>query len=299
MAANDKVDQGQATATSGNAAGEGSKRDVAEFLQAPRKKRKSYVIIACSRNVSSDLQAGIEQFVKSNFKQVSVAQPKSPEELLKQFSRQILLLVLDDEFIDRHTLLERVGDMKRRKGEDAVPVLFLTRSPEKLVALYNEILLPFQEVDEYVVYNKMSPAQIYNRIRVGLANKNRRRSRRYRVDIALHYFNLNEDKFFPGRLLDLSMHGALLRSEDKRIFREGEQLKLHIPISDYLSPVEGDYLKVSARVRRVFISGDQVGISFEYLSEKQMLTLTRYLTEMVNMQSARKLSAMRARPVRS
>lgn len=276
-------------------------RGVADYLQAPRKKRRSYVLVACGRNIPQDLQSGIDQFLKSQFKNFAVSHPKTPEELVKQMARQVVLLVFDDEFIESPegiATLNLALELKKKKGASPVPVLFLTRAPEVLINGYNKILLPYQEADDYVDYDRMASAHVYSKIRACLSSGNRRRSRRYKVDLELSYFLLDENAFFPGRLVDLSIHGGQLKADDHRTFKMGEQLKLHIPIAEFLAPVEGDYLKMSAKVRRVFIGGSQAGISFEYVTDKQVLTLTRFLTEMVNTQNARRLSAMRAKAAR-
>jgi hypothetical protein len=52
---------------------------------------------------------------------------------------------------------------------------------------------------------------------------------------------------------------------------------------------------VSAKVRRVFIDGSQVGVSWEYMSSHQLFLITSYLTEMVNDEIYRK--AMRNKTV--
>jgi hypothetical protein len=281
---------------------DGKGRGVADYLQAPRKKRRSYVLVACGQHISQELQAGIDQFLKSQFKNYAISHPKTPEELVKQLARQVVLLVYDDEFSTdaaAEEALQVVIEMKKKKGATAVPVLFLTRDPKRLIDAYSKVLLPYQEVDDYIDYERLTPAHVYSKIRACLSTtSNRRRSRRYKVDLPIAYFVLDKDAFFPGHLVDLSIHGGLLKSDDKSNFRVGEQMKLHIPISEYLVPTEGDYLKLSARVRRVFIGGSQAGISFEHMTDKQLLTLTRFLTEMVNAQNARRLQAMRAKNAR-
>lgn len=275
-----------------------NKNRVAEYLQAPRKKRKSYVLVACGKNISQDLQAGIDQFLKVQFKQLAISHPKTPDELKKQFARQVVLLVIDDEFgVDLAQCMELVRDLKKKRTASATPVLFLTRSPEDLIKTYNTTLLPFQEVDDYLNYSKAVPGHVFSKIRASLMNQNRRKSRRYKVDIPVSYFLLHEDRFLEGAVIDLSIHGALLKSGDGRIFHPGEQLKIHVPIATYLPPTEGDYLKLSAKVRRVFISGTQAGVSFEFVTDKQLMILTRYLTELVNSQNVRRMQAFKTRNV--
>lgn len=296
MAATDKQVE---TTTESNADDKPKSRDVAEYLQAPRRKRKSYVLVACGGAVPPDVQGSIDSYIKQNHKNVAIAHPRSPDELTKLLNRQVVLLVYDDEFADMEQGLNMILDLKKRKTSNVIPVLFLTRSPETLVNAYNQYLLPFHEADEYINYAKSTTAHILNKVKAGIANKNRRRSRRYKIDIDVAYFTLSQEGALPGRLIDLSVHGALMRSEENRIFKLGDQLKLHIPIADVLPNSEGDYLRISAKVRRVFIGGSQAGISFEYVSEKQNYVLTRFVTELVNAQNIRRSAAMKSKVART
>jgi hypothetical protein len=272
----------------------GKTTGIADYLSAPRKKRKSFVVLALGKGMKPDMAGGITAFVRTNFKTFAMAQAKTIEELRKHFTRQVVLLVFDDEFTDLEQGLELVAELKQKKSNTVVPVLFLTRNPELLIDTYNKRLLAFHEADEYLNYPKVPMTHVLSKVRAGLANRNRRRSRRYKVDTPVAYLSLSDDAQLPGKLLDLSIHGALVKAEEGKIFRLGDQLKLHLPISGYLPPVEGEFLKISARVRRVFISGSLAGVSFEHVTEKQLLTLTRFLTEMVNAQTVRR--AVGARP---
>jgi len=156
------------------------------------------------------------------------------------------------------------------------------------VSLYNKILLPYHEVDEYVAYVGATQGQVFARIKAGVENNNRRKSRRYRVDIPVVYQVLGEEKPLSGRLLDISVHGALLRSDEGRVFKMRDQLKIHLPVSDLLPPTYGEFLRLSARVRRLLISGERVGASFEFMSENQLTVLTKFVTELVQLQLTRK-----------
>jgi hypothetical protein len=307
------------------------KTAVAEYLASPRRKRKSFVVVACSPAISQEIRDNIDAFVRSTFKGVSVAMPASAEELVRYFARQIVLLVFDDEFASLEIGLELIREMKRKKNAASTPVLFLTRRPRALVEAYNRILLPYHESDDYLEYVHASMPHILSRIRTGLANKNKRRSRRYKIDLPVEYFD-SETEFKPhfepldepgvvlrydlssgqeieipptgietpdvgrrGRLVDLSLHGAMLRSEDGRLFRAGDQIKLKLSVLPTVRPEDSEFLKLSAKVQRVFIGGSLAGISFENMSDKQLLTLTMFLTEIVNQQNIRRAQQMRAR----
>ena len=278
---------------------DGNNSKVAEYLQAPRKKRKRFVVIATSGGgMSAELGSSLESFVRANFKTMAVATPRTAEELQKNFGRQIMLLILDDELLPLENCLKLLGELKGRRGQAPIPVLFLTRQPNELVAAYHRLLAPFHEVDDYVNYMKVDRAEIFSRVRHGLNHNNARKSRRYKIDIPLDYFLLADDAMHKGRLIDLSVHGALLKAEDGRLFRPGDQVKLHMPLIEQQQGMHGDYLKLTAKVRRVFIIGDQAGISFEHLSEAKILALTEYLITMVADKATQRAMAKRSSALR-
>jgi len=261
---------------------------VADYLSAPRRKRKSFVVMAFGKGIPIDLSGAINGFVRSTFKNLAFSLPTNMDELARQVSRNIALMIVDDEFASREELLTLLRKIKEKKAGSAVPVLFLTREPEELVGVYNKILLPFHEVDEYVAFVGATQGQVFSRIKAGVETNNRRRSRRYRVDIPVTYQVLGEGKMHPGRFLDLSVHGALLKSDEGRVFKMRDQIKIHLPVTDLLPPTFGEFLRLSAKVRRLQISGDRVGVSFEFLSENQMLVLTKFVTELVQIQLTKK-----------
>lgn len=272
-----------------------SKSKVAEYLQAPRKKRKSYVIIALGRGVREELSHGVEAYLRAQFKGVALYVPRTEDDLSKAFNRQIVLMIFDDEFVDFDTGMGMMLDLKGRKNAQAVPVLFFTRQPTRLIAQYNQRMAPFHETDDYIVHPKADLSFVLSKIRNGLINQNRRRSRRYKTDITIKFFLLTTDKYHPGRIMDMSIHGALLKADDGQIFRPGDQLKIYLPITTFLLPEEGEYLRLSAKVRRVYIGGSQVAISFEYLSDQQLKTLTKFLLELVGDQMTRRGVGMKAK----
>ena len=271
---------------------------VADFLAAPRKKRRSYIVTALTQNTASDYRNSIEHFVRVNFKSVALSHARNVEELKKAFGRQVVMVIFDDQFTDLETGLEMISGLKRKKSAVPSSILFLTRQPSALIAEYNKILLPFHESDDYLVLERNETPVLFSKIKAGLAQQSRRRSRRYRVDLPVSYFALNDDKFYKGRLTDLSIHGAMLETIETRLFANEEQIKISIPAGSFLNAAEGDYLKLSARVRRVHIGGNMAGISFEHVSEKQLLRLTAYLSSLVNEQVTKAVLSLKLKQVK-
>jgi PilZ domain len=261
---------------------------VAEILQGPRRKRRSYVFLALKPDLAADFGNSLEAFVKSTFKQLGVSRPETQEDFRKAFTRQISLLVYDDQFLPQDIGFEMLAELKRKSTDGAVPVLFLTRDPRNLVDVYNQRLAPFQENDDYLDIRRMSNAELFSRIKTAVQSGNQRRSRRYRANIDLTYTLLGTDLQHQAKIFDLSMHGALLRDEAGRIFHDAEQLRLSIPLGKVADLAEGEYLKLSCRVRRTFMVGKEAGVSFEYLTDEKSLILAKIITGLANAQNLKR-----------
>ena len=196
-----------------------SNGSISEYLQAPRKKRKNYVILALGEGFNKDLAHNIEKFIKGRYQGLAMSRPKNMVELKRQFNRNIALLVMDDEFGDINEVCESVENLKIKRSQDLIPVLFLTRQPDKLIDAYRAKLSAFHESDDYCLYNVSDPKQVLGRIKSGIESQNKRKSRRYRVQIDIDFYRLSDDKTFKGVINDLSVHGAVLRGFEIEIGR--------------------------------------------------------------------------------
>jgi hypothetical protein len=264
------------------------------YLQGPRKKRKNYVIFALGERFDKDLAYALESYVRRSHPQLAISAPKTPDELTRQFGRNISLLVINDEFTEKSLVMNLVRVLKEKRRAEVIPVLFLTRDAELLVETYHRELLLYHEADEYMVYPGAPRQQIMSRIKSGVENQNRRRSRRYTVNLPLNFYHLNTNGFIDGRIVDLSMHGAVIIADKDIIFRLGDQIKLNIPISDYIFYENGDFIRISARVRRVFISGTKVAVSFEHVTEQQAHLVGQLLLAIVSKQFSRQVTRLKA-----
>lgn len=264
------------------------------YLQGPRKKRKNFVIMALGDNFDRGLAVGIESYVKRSYPQLAISSAKNLEELTRQFGRNISLLIINDAFADREEIMDLILALKERRRDETIPVLFLTKDPEALIEAYHSKLLLYRESDEYFVYTGASLPQLLSRVKNGIDAKNRRKSRRYPVSLPLTYYHLTHDKLSEGRLIDLSLHGALVQANQDTIFKMGDQIKLSIPANGLVKMDSGDFIRISGRVRRVFISGNQVAISFEHVSERQLQMIGELLLSIVGKNFAMQTNRLKA-----
>lgn len=271
-----------------------SQNKLEAYLQGPRKKRKNYVILALGDNFDRSIASGLDSYVKRTYPALAISTAKNLDELTRQFGRNISLLIINDTFAERETVMKTIRALKEKRRDETIPVLFLTKDAEALIESYHKDLLLYRESDEYLVYPSTSLPQILSRVKNGIDAKNRRKSRRYPVNIQTTYYHLTHDRLSEGRLIDLSLHGALFAADPTTIFRLGDQIKINIPSSEYMHLPTGDFIKISGRVRRVFISGNQVAVSFEHVSEKQSELIGQLLLSIVGRNFSHQTNRMKA-----
>ena len=266
---------------------------IEDYLTGPRKKRRSYVIFALGRNFDRDIAAGLNQFINKYHSAHATSHPRNINELTRQFGRNIALLVIDDEFDDIDVLLRIVKAFKDKRRNEVIPITFLTKRPGLLIEKYHEILAPYHENDDYFVYERERLAKLYERIKQGIENRNARRSRRYKVNIPINFYRLSTDSWLNGTIIDMSLHGALIKTTQDTIFKPSDQLKLQIPVDGLIAGCTSDFLKLSAKARRIYISGNQIAASFEYVTENQQALLTKLISAMVQNQFKRQSAILR------
>ncbi|MGE0171730.1 MAG: PilZ domain-containing protein [Oligoflexales bacterium] len=260
-----------------------SKRDdVSHMLRDSKKKRKNYVLVAVEPTFNPETLQGVKNFLRSSYPALAVSTPDTTANLSRQLGRNISLLIISDKFDDMDIVMSLVLSLKEKKRNETIPILFLTSDTSRLISYYHSHLMAFHEVDEYIEYGKSSIQSILSRIKTGLDSKNQRRARRYKMNIDTSFFYLNKDMSVECEVLDMSAYGALIKAKGECIFKVEDQVRLNLPISKYLSLEHGEFLKLSGKVRRVFISGNTAAISFEYLSDEQWRSLTTILTIIAN-----------------
>lgn len=262
---------------------------VSDFLVAPKKKRKNYVILALGEDFDPELAKSVESHIRNQYPQLAIASPRNSAELNRLMAKMISLLVIADEF---HGSLEKtfsaVTQIKKKKAADGVPTLFLTYNEKELVKKYRQELMPFHEVDEFLSLANLQVPVFFMRIRSSLRGSAKRRSRRFTFDIPVTYYDLTTGKTLEGRLEDLSLHGAMLSASNGSVFSEGGQIRVNLNVANIQNASEGEFLRVRAKVRRLLISGNQAGISFESLNERQTLVLTKLISQLITKQMAAK-----------
>lgn len=262
------------------------RESISDHLQAPRRKRRNFVIVALSRGFDQELKSSIESYLKKNHSNISVAKPKNVKELKRFFARQIVLICIDDRFTSIDENINLVKSLKEKKKTEPAPALFFTEDEKSLIDKYRSTLPQYQEMDNYLLYKNMTNQQIFSRISEQLKKApSRRKSRRYTVNLDVEFYDLKDAHMHKAKLVDLSLHGAALEIKSKKIFSKLDQISIRIPLKGVDRQKFKDFMKLSGKIRHVFIGGTRIGVSWEHMTEGQHRLLTEYLLNLVNKQT--------------
>ncbi len=265
------------TTTASSTTTEKKESNVTDYLETQKKKRKNYIVIAGSSSLSPDVVTSIQNYVKKLIPGIVTVRPQGIIDLAKLVTKQINLMVIDDEFAEINEVMKTLRVMKEKKADTHMPVLFLTRNVDSLISAYHKELLLYQETDDYVNYRKNSVDRVLSKIKISLSEVAKRKSRRFSIDIPISYHQLRYGQQHSGRLIDVSLHGALIEGSNTHLFEMREQIRLSVPVYNYTKPALGDYLSLTGIVRRVYISGSRAGLSFEYLTNDKINALSEFL----------------------
>lgn len=258
------------------------KPKVSDYLKNPNAQKKELIIIALEEGFSRENMLGLQAQVLKLRREFDLFLAKSVKDILRKAGRSIRLVIASDQFCEQQALLNCLKELKLKKHADTFPILFLSADPQTLIRGYHETLLAFHETDEYMPLAEFKPAHFYHRIKECLNPEKARRGRRYSVHETVELFHFQGQRAMPGEIIDLSIYGAKVNAKENSVFKVRDQVKIAIPIARYLGYEHGEFLKLSGRVHRVYLSGTTLAIGFEHLNDSQSLGLASLLSYYVN-----------------
>lgn len=258
------------------------KPKVSDYLKNPNAQKKDMIILAIEEDFSREKMVGLQAQVLKLRREYDLFLAKQPKDMLRKANRAIRLIIVSDQFAEDKELMETLKELKLKKHADMFPILFLSADPQTLIRSYHTHMLAFHETDEYLPLSEFKPANFYHRIKECLNPDEVRRGRRYTVKETIQLFHFQGDKTMKGELVDLSLYGAKVNAKENTAFSVRDQVKIKIPIARYLGYTGGEFLTLSGRVHRVYLSGTTLAIGFEHLGESQTVGLAKLLAYYVN-----------------
>jgi hypothetical protein len=267
---------------------------MSDYLQAPKKKKKSFVAFGVGANFDIDTAVAIQKFFETQYPHLVLVMVRSGNDLVKLATKNVVLILTDDELTQRSETLLAVRQLKEKRSSGPLPTLFFTKDTPALIMDYQNLLPLWHEVDDYLTLSETPRHVLFEKIKAALDKRSKRRARRFKSKIPVCFQVLDTGEHrFQGEIHDFSLHGALISaSSNTHQFSLKDQMVLHFPLSQYIHG-KADFLRVSARVRRVLIAGNRAGISWEYLTPEKVATLTEILATIVNSGLARAAASTR------
>ncbi|MEY4065202.1 MAG: hypothetical protein RIR26_1410 [Pseudomonadota bacterium] len=263
--------------------------DVYRYLQRNRNSAKSkrYVLaLQKSRWVAENELKLIAKAVENALPDHFLIKLDDRDEGLKALSvKEVDVVVLHHSLAESESeLVDMARQLKEVRERRKLKVIFITKNERELINAYREKMALYEELDDFVSI-PMDPAELFRKIqRAGTIDA--RAAKRFTVDEKVRLHRLDTDEFVDSELLDLSLVGCGVSVHGDYIFRRGEQMRIQIPLMPFgiFHPQYGDFLKLSLRVRRLSIKGDNLGCSIEHLTALQNECLIQLLDEIARKQ---------------
>lgn len=273
------------------------KNTIEDYLTGPRKKKRDYVILASNSNHTNELKANIYDFCRKFYPSHIFNHVYSTDELSKRFNKNISILIIEDNFDDIEIIMTLVAALKKRRKDKAIPTLFITENRHQLIDNYHKYLYLYHETDDYIVYESKTNNALFTKIKTGIDEKFKRRSKRYQVSLTVEFYDLNSDENYSAKLKELSIHGGIISAPKNKIFKMGDQIKIKIPIKGDCDHKYGDFIKLTGKIKRVLIAGNEGAVQFEYMNDVQYEQINKLLTSVVFPILKRKSKVLKERPL--
>ena len=240
-------------------------------------KRKKYILTAIGQDIHDNLKNVITSFFKTNIPNYTLVHLKNKTEFSRYLTRQVKFIIIDDSFSSMNENIEFIKNIKTKHHETSIPTTILTNNPNKLVKLYNKTLLQFQEVDQYMPTNTLSESKLYEVLKLQVNRVNARKSRRLKFNQKIKIITPLEE-VVSANLNNISFHGAQIECPSL-IFKIGQFYRIRITLRPILPIQYGEFIWLTSKVRRILISGNIGGFSWEDLNASQKNVLADFLIQ--------------------
>ncbi len=261
----------------------GGRKSIANIAN-PTVKKTSYLIGAFSDQFADRYLSDLEKYFSTFDRTLKFLRAKDKKDLLKSLNRNIEALIIDVDFGGLDYTIKVANSLKNKKQNSRSPVFFITQSPDLLMKEYQKISIGQEEIDKVIHLSNIGSSKIISELRSVFEEQTetvqeRRSTTRFKFEKKIKIFQMGVPEYLPGLIYDISMHSALIESNSQVFFKHGEQLQIEIPFFNK-STMDNDYeefLKLSARVLRVHLSGKRSVITWEHLNDRQLPLLSELL----------------------
>lgn len=259
------------------------------FDNAPKKKKR-YILFIFKLNRNDEIRIRtIEKAIQNALSEHVLIRVEDPNEALKALLvKNIEIIFIDSSLFDDDKIsIEFGAECKKRRK---CPIFFIAKNEQILIQEYRKTLSLYEEFDDYFKdpIDFMEITRKLKRASVTLGRK----AKRFSLEIPIKIYRLNTDKIYNVILNDLSLVGFGISLSTDEMFKNHEQVKIKIPLSEFnlFHPQYGEFLPIAGKVRRVSINGINLGFSIEYTTPMQIEVLMNLLEKITRRMSMAKIA---------
>jgi len=247
------------------------------FEPSHKTKKKYLLFLYTLSNEHEEKIRAMEKAIQKTLKDYILVRFEDPREGLKALIlKNIEIVIIDSSLFNNTSIsIDYALECKKRKK---CPILFVAKDPQKLIQEYREKLFMYEESDNY--FSEPLDIDEFTKKLQQVGSSAGRSAKRFAINIPLKLYRLNNNTQYSVTLTDLSLvgFGLILNHED--IFSQHEQIQIKIPLSIFkiFHAQYGEFLPLSAKLRRLSINGDNLGFSIEHITPMQIEVLCEILS---------------------
>ncbi|RDB35315.1 PilZ domain-containing protein [Spirobacillus cienkowskii] len=241
------------------------------------KKKKRYVLFLFKINRDNETRIRtIEKAIQNSLPEHILIRFEDANEGLKALLvKNIELIFVDYSLFDNDKIsVEFALECKKRRK---CPIFFTAKEDLVLIQEYRKTLFLYEELDDYFK-EPIDFVEVSKKIkRISIAPA--RKAKRFSLNIPVQIYRLNDNQNYKVILSDISLvgFGIILPKSEK--FVTNEQFRIKIPLQEFkiFHPQYGEFLPLSGKIRRISISGTNIGFSLENSTPMQIEALMNLL----------------------
>ena len=248
--------------------------DTSEFSNSTGgKKKKKYALFLYETSAANmnDFKL-LDKAVVNALPEYLIIRLRDPDEALKVLLlKNIDIIIIDSSFFNNDIItIEYALEIKKHKNSC---IFFVPGNEKILIKEYQKKMFAYQEKDDYFI-NPVDPKFVAQKLRFA-ASQRGRSNKRFLVSEKAAVLRFDIDEEVEVTLTDISLSGIGLSVDNSIAFQRNEQIKINIPLAPFgiFHRYYGQFLKLSGKVQRVSLAGNQIGCSLEHLTPLQTESL--------------------------
>ncbi len=250
-----------------------------------KQRKKYFLFVYSSHRLENEALRSFERVLASHLSGYILIKTEEPDEALKALLvKNIEIVFIHSSFFnDDSVAVEFAAECKKRKK---CPIIFSALNPHVLIKEYKNKLNLYHEMDDY--FSEPIDLDEMKKKFEKIGKVKPRAAKRFLTNMKLEVFCLGKNIKTTAELVDISLVGFSINAALENFYSMNEQIQIKIPLKNFkiFHELYGDFFKLSGKVKRISINGENIGCSLEYLTTLQsevLILILEYISSIENM----------------